>query len=450
MPVTYPRWWAALVLSAIALAANRLEAQTTAPQSAVPQPILSVGPDRALGPPSSFPEVEPHVSVNQRRPAHMVVASMTVLTTDLAQIDCTIFTSFDGGSSWRSTRLSSLGHSQAKGCADPWTAILRNGTALISVLGDSGIVVFRSSDGGRTWTEPPLLVRGAHDHEMMVVDTTGGVVYLVSGQVTRNTRGERRDAVFVARSSDDGRTFTTAAQKVFSNLAYEAQTPVVLSNGTLVISYLDHRDASNRRLERRRVWVATSADRGVSYSEPMLVTESCNRRGPVSWPAFAAAGPGTEYTDRLYFTCEAHENRGILFASSKDRGHLWSPALRADSLSGGSAKSDSVWTKTPVLAVSPSGVVVLTWYDRRDDPRRQCQHLYATASVDGGTTFLPAVRVSQAASCPAEGTDVTARFPSGGEYSGLVSVGPREFLAVWADSRSGKFQLRTARISVGR
>jgi len=257
--------------------------------------------------------------------------------------------------------------------------------------------------------------------------------------------------VFVARSSDGGRTFAKVGQPVFSNLAYEAQTPVVLSNGDLVVSFLDHRDASNRRLDRRRVWVATSADRGVTYSEPMLVTEACNRRGPVSWPAFAVGMPGSEYKDRLYFVCEAHENRGILFASSKDRGNQWTATARVDSMSGGAASADSIWTKTPALAVSSAGVVLLTWYDRRDDPRRQCQHLYASASTDGGSSFLPAVRVSQARSCPADGSsDVAARFPSGGEYSGLVAVGPREFLAVWSDSRSGRFQLRSARISVGK
>jgi hypothetical protein len=425
-------------------------APTTAAQAGFP--VVQVDPDRPVGRSSPYAEVEPHLTVNLRQPKHLLAASMTVTASDLTQIDCTILTSFDGGVNWSSTQLSALGFRQARGCGDPWTAILPDGTALVSMLGDSGVIVLRSPDGGRTWPERPLLLRGAHDHPMMVVDTMAAVVYLVSGLVTRNSRGHRRDVVFVARSSDGGRTFVEVGQPVFSNLAYEAQTPLVLSDRTLVVAFMDHRDAANRRLERRRTWTATSTDGGATYSEPMLVSESCNRRGPVAWPNLAVGVWGTERVDRLYFACEAHENRGILFATSSDFGNRWTAVVRIDSISGGPATADSVWTKTPALAVSPTGVILLTWYDRRDDPRKQCQHLYAAASLDGGATFSPAVPVSQAPSCPGDGggADVAARFPSGGEYSGLVALGPREFLALWADSRSGHYQLRSARIGVAR
>jgi hypothetical protein len=43
---------------------------------------------------------------------------------------------------------------------------------------------------------------------------------------------------------------------------------------------------------------------------------------------------------------------------------------------------------------------------------------------------------------------VLARFPSGGEYHGLVAVGPREFVALWPDARDGRFRLRTVRFGV--
>jgi hypothetical protein len=40
------------------------------------------------------------------------------------------------------------------------------------------------------------------------------------------------------------------------------------------------------------------------------------------------------------------------------------------------------------------------------------------------------------------------RFPSGGEYHGLVALGPGEFVAVWPDARDGRFQLRSVRFRV--
>ena len=436
---------ALLVLAASAVHASGLRSQAPGPR------VVRVGADRPVGPGSSHPEVEPHLSINPRKPSHLLAASMTVLTSDAATIDCTIFVSFDGGVGWSSATLRSLGYRAAGGCGDPWTAILPDGTALVSVLGDSGtVVVFRSADGGRTWSETRSVIRGGHDHEMMLADTVGGAVYLVSGAGSRNTRGEPRYAVFIARSGDGGRTFIERGRHVFSNLNYEAQTPVVLSDGTLVISYMDHRLPGGARLERRRVWVATSQDAGLTVTEPMLVSEACNRQGPAAWPTFAVAPPATEHADRLYFACEAHQNRGVVFARSADRGSRWTIAARADSVGAGAPMSDSAWTKVPALAVSASGAVALTWYDRRDDPRRQCQHLYATVSLDGGASFLPAARISEAPSCPDAGTNggAAARFPGGGDYSGLVAVGPREFLAVWSDSRSGRFQLRVARFTV--
>jgi hypothetical protein len=102
--------------------------------------------------------------------------------------------------------------------------------------------------------------------------------------------------------------------------------------------------------------------------------------------------------------------------------------------------ADSAWTKTPALAVGPDGTLAMTWYDRRDGPARACQHLYAAASADGGRRWSAPVRVSTQPSCPAAGGNgpVAARAPGGGDYSGLVAVGPGEFVAVWSHGRSGR------------
>ncbi|MES2522590.1 MAG: hypothetical protein V4617_07840 [Gemmatimonadota bacterium] len=150
--------------------------------------------------------------------------------------------------------------------------------------------------------------------------------------------------------------------------------------------------------------------------------------------------------ERVLVVCEAEALRGVLLAHSDDAGERWTPMTRIDAPAGVDG-----WTKTPAVAASPTGVIVVTYYGRGADTASRCHHLYATSSVDGGNTFLPSVQVSSRPSCPETGTNgsaVSSRFPSGGEYSGLVAVGPRDFVAVWADSRDGLFQLRSARISV--
>jgi hypothetical protein len=413
-----------------------------------PPPALQVDPDRAVGAATEYPHVEPHLAAGLRAPRHLLAALMAPLTADNQSIDCAALASFDGGASWVATRLGLHGPT---GCGDPWTAVLADGAALLSFGGDSGIVVRRSADGGRTW-EPSAAVhlRGAFDHPMLVATSTGAgeSVYLVAAGYRRDpARPTRpaRPAVYVALSTDGGRTFAERGRSVLTNVAQEAITPVVLADGALAVGTIDHHDASGRRLERRRAWLALSRDSGATFAEPLLVTESCSRTRFTAWPSLAVAPPRAGQGERLLFACEADGNHGVLFARSDDRGDRWTAARRID---GG---PDSGWTKTPTMAVSADGVLAVTWVDARDDPSGRCWHLYGTASLDRGTTFLPPQRLSAAPSCPTEartGGGVLARFPSGGEYHGLAAVGPREFVAVWPDARDGRFRLRSVRFRV--
>jgi hypothetical protein len=103
------------------------------------------------------------------------------------------------------------------------------------------------------------------------------------------------------------------------------------------------------------------------------------------------------------------------------------------------------------MAVSPGGILAITWLDAREDPSGRCWHLYGTVSLDRGETFLAPQRLSGAPSCSTAartGAGVLARFPSGGEYHGLAATGPREFVGLWPDARDGQFRLRTVRFRV--
>jgi hypothetical protein len=113
-----------------------------------------------------------------------------------------------------------------------------------------------------------------------------------------------------------------------------------------------------------------------------------------------------------------------------------------------------------MMAVNHQGVLGLTWYDARHDPAGKCFRLYFTASLDGGKSFLPNASVSDAPSCPDTpanglslspdgGLTMVRRFKEGGDYHGLVALPDGSFHAIWSDSRSGSYQLWSARIRVG-
>jgi hypothetical protein len=95
--------------------------------------------------------------------------------------------------------------------------------------------------------------------------------------------------------------------------------------------------------------------------------------------------------------------------------------------------------------------------------------VFYSASLDGGETFLPAVRVSSETSRPAgpgnmrpglgrlrySGDTLVMDFLSGysrwrdvGDYIGLTADPKGVFHPVWPDSRNGVFQLQTARIEL--
>jgi hypothetical protein len=148
---------------------------------------------------------------------------------------------------------------------------------------------------------------------------------------------------------------------------------------------------------------------------------------------------------------------GIFLSHSADGGETWSKPVQ---VGRGFAPEGGFDFRLPALAVNHRGELLVTWYDEAEEPGRACGRLIASASVDGGETFLPPIPVADAGSCNSrpgnvvvQGStpfDVTGRFQAGGDYYGLVAVPDGSFRALWSDSRTGVFQLWTDRIEVRR
>jgi hypothetical protein len=109
------------------------------------------------------------------------------------------------------------------------------------------------------------------------------------------------------------------------------------------------------------------------------------------------------------------------------------------------------------------------WLDTRASAADDAYDVFYSASLDGGETFLPAVRVSSETSRPAgpgnmrpglgrlrySSDTLIMDFLSGysrwrdvGDYIGLTADAAGIFHPVWPDSRNGTFQLQTARIEL--
>lgn len=437
------------IMRPFAAAALAISLPTGATGQGNPEGVFVVGENILVSAASAErPLVEPQLAVNPKDPKHLLgVAIVSSEPPHSPQADCASFASFDGGRTWAQHNF------RIENCGDPWVALREDGTALFAGLAPRGeIKLSRSADGGRTWAPVPVDLGRGHDHETITLDTSGGPragsFYVVSGRIQRNKAGRGFGSVFVARSGDGGKTFAPPANFVASNLNSNSLTPALLSDGTLVLPYFDFQNNADDfkgggMLERKRLWVVTSPDGGQTFSPPMFVSEACSGGGGFS--SLAADASARPTRDRLYAVCANRERNAVYVHHSAERGEKWSEPVRADAATG-----DVVFRRTPSVAVNKDGVVGVTWYERRREADRECQHLYFTASLDGGKTFLPATRVSSAPSCPdtPRNGGSAKRWPAGGDYSGLAAASDGSFHVLWSDSRNGIYQLWTARVWV--
>ncbi len=81
----------------------------------------------------------------------------------------------------------------------------------------------------------------------------------------------------------------------------------------------------------------------------------------------------------------------IMFSRSTDGGLTWSEAIRIND-----DPSISNWQWFGSLSVAPNGRIDATWVDTRDDTGTYLSSLYYSFSVDGGLTWSPNERLSEA------------------------------------------------------
>ncbi len=392
------------------------------------------------------PLVEPQVVAHPKDPKHLVaVAIVSSEPPHQPQADCAAFTSFDGGQTWAQHNFG------ISNCGDPWVALREDGSALFAGLVTRGeILLLRSTDGARSWLPLAVDLGRGHDHQTLVVDSNAGPragsFYFVSGRMQRE-KGRSLASVFVTRSGDGGKMFTPPANFVPNNLNNNVLTAAVFSDGTLIVPFIDYQDHGDHgvtgTLERRRVWATISTDGGQTFSHPMFVSEACGSGG--GFASLAVDASTAPSRDRVYLTCTNRDRNTIFVHYSSDRGERWSAPVRADGATG-----EVIFRRTPSIAVNKDGVVAVTWYERRKEGALECQHIYFTASLDGGKTFLPETRVSSAPSCPdtPRNGGSAKRWPAGGDYSGLAAAADGSFHVMWSDSRQEIYQLWTARVQI--
>ena len=145
-----------------------------------------------------------------------------------------------------------------------------------------------------------------------------------------------------------------------------------------------------------------SRDGGETWSSPTLVAKVLlgngiphTQFGATNYPAVGVDNSGGPHAGSLYVVMYNWTGAfmQVQIVSSADGGNNWSrPVPVAPGIT-----HDQFF---PWLSVSPTGLVGVSWLDRRNDPANVNYQAFAAISVDGGLSFQPNVQLTRNFSNP--------------------------------------------------
>jgi len=351
---------------------------------------------------------------------------------------------------------------------------------------DSNTVVYKSADGGNTWTESARFE--FIDREFINVDTTtgpyAGRVYLVGqGSVRDIFQGGRSASLKMWRSLDNGKTFLGPAAATYpaGTEICGVGTGAVLSDGTFVSMFGLTKSGRKQNLEQEptaepnaEIHVIASKDGGETFNKSTKVADwkIDRQRSEGGMLGQLAVDPGSKaFKDRIYVVYPeiVAERVQIRLSASPDKGKTWSKPVTVNDDRSPEKGGQGPDHLLPSVGVNKDGVVLVSWYDRREAKDNLGWRLRAAASLDGGETFSESVPVTDGANAytPSTNWDITGTgniddknglvsfsvglglfFNSGGHTTGLAVDGDGTFHPTWVDNRTGVAQLWSASLKV--
>lgn len=423
------------------------------------------------------PNNEPHIAINPKNPLNIVAASNDYNTPYVeSPIDfpypipsivggdawAGYYTSFDGGKTWTEKlipgypadttlegRISPLRLRMFQGAGDPVLDVDADGNFYLAgiafrrtmglLVGDSGIWVAKSTDGGETFpsTNIRIVSQGYdlapgffHDKEWLCVDRNNGNVYVVwavfNGLVTSE--------ILFSKSTDGGNTWsfpTVVSNLIGGETSVQGSQIDVDSNGTIHISWIDFGSNTLRYVY--------STDEGESFSEAVSIADvkpipSQLPNGIYRTPTLPAMdidhGENSSYKDTIYISWNDYRdgNADILMVYSRNGGKNWSEPIKVND---DDTENDQFF---PAISISPNGYINMIFYDRRDDENNTLLNIYYAQSINGGENFTNML----ATDISFDGSNSAGKSGAGfiGDYIGIATSETRA-VGVWCDTRDG-------------
>ena len=329
---------------------------------------------------------EPSIAVDPTDPSHMVIGwrQFDSISSNFRQAGRAYTT--DGGLTWNNNGPFTPGLFRS----DPVLDADADGNIYYNSLqGNFSCDVFRSTDGGTTWSAPHAAYGG--DKQWMAIDRTGGTGRGHDYEAW-SSQASTTGMNVASRSIDDATTWQTPIplpqDAIFGTLS-------VAPDGKLYVVGVDVNTFNS-------FWVARSSNaqdpgtamtwdlsRNVSLGGAMAGWSGLNPDGLLG-QAWIAADPAS---GNVYVLCSVDppgaDPLDVMIARSTDQGVTWSAPVRVND-----DASTSNWQWFGTLAVAPNGRIDVVWNDTRNDASNQLSELFYASSTDGGATFSPNVAVA--------------------------------------------------------
>ena len=415
-------------------------------------------------------EVEPHVAVDPGDPRRLAAIWQQDRWSNGSARALVMAWSDDGGRAWTRVGLpfsrcgggTALNGGNYERATDPWLAWSPGGALHAMSLSTNGgifstgsanaMLASRSLDGGRTWSNPVALILDSaaafNDKNAMTADPTDGrYVYAVWDRLIAAT--DRGPAMFT-RTTNGGVSWEPA--RVIFDPGSGNQTIgnlIAVTSAGALLNLFTQIDRPPGGLQRARIAVMRSSDRGATWSAPVYIADllAVGASDPDSGtpirdgsiiPSIATAPDGRVYVAWQDARFNGGSHDAIAVARSDDDGLTWGAPVRASG-------DPRVAAFTPVVQVAPDGSVGVLYHDLRNNTALPTlpTDVWLARSDDGGMTWRD---------LHVDGPFDLAQAPYAnglflGDYAGLVIVEDR-FLPLFTRVNDGVPGNRTDVVAV--